>query len=240
MSTARDLVTLALKEAGVIGVGQTPLDEDMNDSFTLLRRMMATWNKKRWLVPALQDVSKVATGAISYTVGIGGDINPGYRPNQIKAGYFIQLNTGTTPVSLPLSQVFSYEDYARITLKTLNTLPEIYFYDNAVPLGHVFVNPIPSSIYELHFIIQTYLDFPGALGLDSVFNLAEEYEEAIHYNLAIRLCSAYQEEPQKSTIALAKDGRRMLRNSNVQVPSLEMPAPLRPTRGFNIFNPDGN
>lgn len=241
MTTARDIIALALKEAGVLGVGQTALDEDMNDGYTYLRRMIATWNKKRYLVPALQDVAKVATGAKSYTVGIGGNINLAFRPNQIKGAYFIQLNTGPTPVSLPLAQVFAYEDYIRITLKDLHTFPNVYFYDNAVPLGNVFVHPIPDANYELHFLFQTLLDFPNtANGLDSVFTLADEYEEAIHYNLAIRLCSAYQTEPQKSTIALAKAGRRMLKTSNIQIASLGMPAALTSNKAFNIYNPDAS
>ena len=40
--TARDFVTLALKEAGVLGVGQTPLPEDINDCFVLLNRMLSS------------------------------------------------------------------------------------------------------------------------------------------------------------------------------------------------------
>ncbi|UIY28698.1 hypothetical protein LZK73_18380 [Neorhizobium galegae] len=43
MTTARALITLAMKDAGVLGVGQTPLSEDMNDGLTNLNAMVAQW-----------------------------------------------------------------------------------------------------------------------------------------------------------------------------------------------------
>ena len=40
-TTPSDLITLALKTANVLGVGQTASAEDMNDAFNLLNMMMA-------------------------------------------------------------------------------------------------------------------------------------------------------------------------------------------------------
>ncbi len=52
MTTARDLIQDALKEATILGVGQTALAEDINDGMKMLRRMLAQWQKRRWMVPA--------------------------------------------------------------------------------------------------------------------------------------------------------------------------------------------
>ena len=49
MTTARDFVTLAMKEAGVLGVGQTLLAEDINDGFTILNMMLEEWQQAKWL-----------------------------------------------------------------------------------------------------------------------------------------------------------------------------------------------
>ena len=68
------------------------------------------------------------------------------------------------------------------------------------------------------------MGWDGPATLDSVYFLPDEYAEAIHYNLAIRLCSAYKIEPQRSTIALAKSSRQTIRNANTQVPELIMPS----------------
>lgn len=237
LTTARAIINLALKEAGPLGVGQTALAEDMNDSFTLLQRMMAQWQKKRWLVPALEDVSKVGNSLKSNTVGTGGYWNI-VRPNDVKAAYVIQLNTGSTPVSLGCDKIFSYEDYIRIAVKDLNTLPTHFFYDGHFPLGNLFFWPIPSSMYELHILVPMQLGFPT--NLDSVFALPDEYLEAIHYNLALRLCSAYQIEPQKETKLLARSALNTIKNVNTQVPTLVMPSGLKRERSFNIYNADGH
>lgn len=235
-TTARDLIVLALKEAGILGVGQTPLSEDINDCFTLLKRMTAQWQKRRWMIPALTDIKKQANGAKSVTVGTGGffDIP---RPDKIQAAYFIQLGTGPTPVSFPLRQIFAYEDYARIAIKDLNSFPTSFFYDAAWPLANLFVYPIPSNLYEIHLIIKTDLGFPN--DVNSVLLLPDEYEEAIHYNLALRICSMYKIQAQSATVSLAKVALNTIKNTNAQIPELIMPSALQSDMGFNIYNPDG-
>ncbi len=157
-STARDFITLALKEAGVLGVGQTALPEDINDGFTYLTRMLAQWQQKRWIVPNLIDTSAVANGAVSNLIGPGQHYNV-KRPDKIQAAYFKQLNSGSDDVSYPLIPLWSREDYSRIALKNLQAWPSYYFYDNAFPYGNVFIWPIPTSQYEIHLITKGPIGF---------------------------------------------------------------------------------
>lgn len=321
MTTARDLCIDALKESGALGVGQTPLAEDINDAFTRLQRMLATWQKQRWLIPSLEEISIVADGSKFYTVGLGGDFNI-VPPSDIKGGYVTQRNTGQYPVSLPLKKIFSYEDYIRITIKDLPSLPDHFFYDNGYPMAKLYAWPIPNSTYELHFLTQSRLIFDttvlegtileGGIGytdgvyntvaltggfgegavaditvtngvvalvnlsdggkgytignilgvnaadiggtgagfeykvtnttstLDTDIDMPEEYEEAIMYNLALRVCSMYQVEPMDQTKRLAKAGLNNIRKNNTQVPKLTMPAApgVRTGKAFNLYNPD--
>jgi hypothetical protein len=239
VTTARDILTLAFKEAGVLGVGQTLLAEDVNDGFTYLRRMMQQWQKKRWLIPGLTTVSALGNDLKSNTIGPGGHWDYPIRPDKIQSAYMVQQNTGQTPVSIPLRLIFAKEDYDRITLKDLNTYPGAVFYDNLWTggVGNVYVWPIPSATYRIYLTIKTDLGWPG--DIDSDFDLPLEYEEAIHYNLALRLCSGYQLQPQDETKRLARASLNTIKVSNTQVPRLQMPASLLGTnRGFNIFNPD--
>lgn len=41
--TAGSIINLALKMAGILGVGQTATAEDANDAFTVLNMMLAQW-----------------------------------------------------------------------------------------------------------------------------------------------------------------------------------------------------
>ena len=337
MPTARDVIELAAKEAGVLGVGQTLLAEDTNDILIYLKQMVAQFQRKRWLVPSLIDISTLGNGLISNPIGSGQYWNIP-RPDKIQGGYIVQQNTGTTPVSLPLWPIFSYEDYIQLAIKNLNSLPDHFFYDGAYPVGNVFIWPIPTSQYEIHLLVKAQLglsttittgkilnggiaylpgiynnvplvpvapgnptaqfqsygtgalatitvsnsilhpgtvtqvaiqnggeDFKvndlltasdadlGGIGgsgfqyvvtgtqsnLDSDMNFTPESEEAIRYNLALRICSAYQIEAQDSTIKFARSALNTLRQANIQVPSLIMPPTLRTGKAFNIYNADG-
>lgn len=307
--TARDFITLALKEANVSGVGQTPLDEYVNTGLTLLNRMMAQWAKRRWLVPMLKDIKAVGNYNKSNPIGPGQYWNT-ERPDKIFSGYFIQLNTGNgTPVSYPLRQIFSYENYLNVALKDLQGFPSSFFYDGSFPYGNVFINPLPGPGYELHLLIKGAIGFKTGLSsgtiltagggytngvynnvplvdgagheatanitvagtvittieivnpgygyvindtltvetnapfsligsgftyqvtnltssLDTQFNMPEEYEEAIHSNLVIRLAAFYNKPVNPITAGIAKVALNTLKNANAQVPTLGMPAGL--------------
>lgn len=104
LTTPLDIIKLALKDAGALGVGQTPLDEDVNDAFDRLNGMMATWARKRWLVYRLETFSKISTGAQSYSVGPGGDFDIIARPDRIESAFIRQnpASPSSNPVVLPV------------------------------------------------------------------------------------------------------------------------------------------
>lgn len=175
MSTARDFVTLALKEAGVIGVGQTPLAEDVNDCFTLLNRMLAQWQKKRWIVPSLYDISMIGNGQRSNLIGPGQYWNA-QRPDKIQSAYFLQEPVNTSnAVSFPLTPIYSYEDYAQLALKQLASWPQYFFYDAAYPYGNVYIWPIPDATYEIHLILKSPIGFTIELNAGEITNVGSSY-----------------------------------------------------------------
>lgn len=238
MTTARDIILIALKEAGVLGVGQTAMAEDTTDAMRLLNNMLAVWQKKRWLVPSLKDVAFTATGAQSYTVGTGGNFNT-QRPDKIQYAYARQtIPSQPNLVDYPLSQIFSRENYSQISLKTLNSFPSYFFYDANWPMGNLFVWPIPSSNYEIHIVIKNILQ--TFTNLTDVLILPPEYEEAIHYNLAVRLRPMYQLPPDPTIIRLAKDALNVIRNANAQVPSLDVSVPFGRGSNYNVYSDSGN
>ena len=343
-TTARDFITLALREAGISGVGQTPLAEDITDCFTLLHRMLAQWQKKRWIVPYLYEVVAPGNNLKSNLIGPGQYYNS-LRPDKIQAAYFKQLipndfgpsfgpsfgnvnnSPGSNQVSFRLTPIWSYEDYALIALKELNSWPQFFFYDGKYPYGNVYIWPIPSTQYEIHLIVKGAIGFntmiqtleilnagvgyvngqynnvplttvtgvgtgataditvfgtaitvaninntdnPGEFynigdlltipntllggtgiglslsvsnvtdSLDSVFNMPEEYEDAIHYNLVKRIIMHYQYPMTPEILREAKLSLNTIKIANAQIPTLQMPPELRNIRGnnFYIFNAD--
>lgn len=238
MATARDVVTAALQASGVAGDGQTPSSVNITRGFNCLRRMLAAWQVQRYLVPTLRTFSKLATGATSYTVGPGADFDTGVRVNRIASAYVVQNNIGGTPVSLPLADLGSRENYNLLAVKLLQSLPTHYFLDNNWPLGNAYFWPIPTNIYTLYISVAADFAFPA--NLDDTYDLPAEYEEAIHYNLAKRIAADYQLPLSDDIDKLAKAGYNVIRKANVQVPEMQMPGIITGRRsGFNIYNADG-
>lgn len=231
MTTALDLISLALKQCGALGVGQTAAAEDTTDALRLLNMMLSQWQRKRWSIYHLVDLSKVSTGASSYTVGTGGDFNV-TRPDRIEAAYVRQL-VNPNPVDYPLRLIESREDYSRIALKSLSSFPTSIFYDANFPTGTIYPYPLPlASIYEIHIVIKAQISQFASL-TDTV-TLPPEYEEAIYYNLAGRLASMYKIPVDPVTINLARASLNTIKNANAQIATLRLPSGLG--RG-GLYNP---
>jgi hypothetical protein len=227
--TPGDIITRALKKTGVLGVGQTASAEDMSDALADLNDMLAQWQRKRWLVYHLVDVVKVSTGAQSYTVGAGGDFDVA-RPDRIEAAFVRNLNSPTNPADYPLELLEAREDYNRIGVKAMGTVPSCVFYDAAYPLGTLFPWPVPqAATYELHITVKEQLG--SFAGLAQTIALPPEYTAALMWNLAAWLRPSYQLPPDPTVAALATASLNTIKNANAQVPRLRMPGDLvRPGR----------
>lgn len=263
VTTAADIVRLALKDAGVLGIGQSANAEDTNDVFDTLNMMIAQWNRKRWIIYHLLDVSVVSTGAVSYTVGPGGDFDTP-RPDRLEDGCFYrQLITGSSAggiglggpiddgpvlgvgdnpapyysnsIDYPLEILESREDYSRIALKQLNTIPQYIFYDAAYPIGVVYPWPVPSPIkYEIHICVKAQLS--EFVNLADPINMPPEYKAALRYNLGATIRPLYQMPPDPTLTALALTSLNVIRNANAQIPRLRIPVGIGRNGLYNLYS----
>lgn len=237
--TPNTLINLALKMTGVLGVGQTASAEDTNDSFSVLNMMLAQWQRKRWLIWHLVDVSCASTGAVSYTIGTGANFNVA-RPDRIESGFFRQTITAApNQVDYPMTLISSREEYNRIALKQLSTFPEYCFYDSAYPTGTLYFWPVPqASQFEMHLSLKEQLT--QFTSLSQTINLPAEYQEAIMYNLAGRLRPMYQLPPDPTITSLAVASLDVVRGANAQIPTLTMPDDMTLGKpGYNIYSDRG-
>lgn len=245
-----DLCEAALRESGAFGQGQTPTAMDLNKAWSRMQWMLQQWERKRWLVFHLVNLSVISTGQIFYTVGPGGDIDTGagsVRPAKVESAFVRQLqqpgvqSEGAPPnnVDYVLELLQSREDYDKITLKTLQAGPgEALFLDSAWPLAFLYVWPVPqASIYEIHISIKEQLPVAFATASDT-FVLPFEYYGAILYNLAMRLRIPYQiaSFPGDYLPGMAKESLNVLRGPNTQIAKLRMPATIRRRGLYNIFS----
>lgn len=239
-TSVSDICSAALHECGALGVGQTALADDLNDAWARLQWMLQQWERKRWLVYHLVDLSKVSTGALSYTVGPGGDFDTGVgsvRPAKLESAFLRQIQIPPpNQIDYPLEILQSREDYNRIALKSLVSFPGACFLDTAWPTANLFVWPVPNpNIYSVHISILAQL--PSRFANSAVtFNLPYEYYSGMLYNLAVRLLPKYRLSAPAGLVGLAKDSLNTIRGANVQIARLIMPGGLLQGSRYNIFS----
>lgn len=237
MTTVTDFLNLALIDSGVLGQGQVAQAEDIQNAFVRANYMIAQWNRKRWLLYNLTDISVTTNGAMTYTIGPGMNFNTP-RPDRLEDGCFLRqvASSGVQQIDYPLQLLSSREDYNRIRLKTMGTWPSIIFYDSNWPTGTVYAWPVPqANQYELHVLVKHQLT--AFATLIETINLPPEYEAALSYNLQVRLRVAYRMPADPAMIALAKDSLNVIRNANVQVPTMKMPPTvIGAQRAYNVYS----
>jgi len=232
-TTPRDIVNLALKTANVVGVGQSSLPEDINDCFNMLNMMIAQWQRRRYMVYNLKTVSITATGATSYTIGLGQQFNT-ERPAKIEAAFIRMQGGSNLPVDYPLQVLRAKEDYDRISIKTLNAFPQYVFYDSTFPVGNVFVWPVPNNQYQIFLTVMTQLQ--AFQNLSEVIVMPNEYLDAMHWNLADRILTIYGLPENPKITRYAEVSMRAIMENNSQIPLLHMPVALRGKSGaYNIY-----
>lgn len=233
MTTPVEIINLALKQVGVLGVGQTASSEDVGDAFKILNMMMAQWSVKRNVVYQIVDVPCMSTGAQTYSVGPGGDFNTP-RPSRLFGAYCRQVNAPGLPVDYPLDLLESISDYSRIATKTMGSMPSAVWYDPQMPMGILHTWPVATTEYEIHILALKPLG-KFASPYDDI-TLPDVYEEALMYNLAGRLYSLYGIQPNPAVIALASASLATVRQSNVQIATLNMPSNLVRNGSYNVYS----
>jgi len=235
--TGDELIALALRTAGVQGVGQTALAQDSADALSLLNSILATWQAKRWLIPSLTDVYTTSTGAVSYTVGPGGDFDTP-RPDRIEAAYIRALyTTGANLLDFAIDQFGAPEDYAALSLKYMglaqNGMAATLFYDPGLTQGTVYFWPIPSSQYQLHILVKAAVG--PITDTTATIALPDSYLRALIYSLASDCITAFALPPRPDIEMKAAGALSAVKASNLRIPEAQMPAALRGVWGWMGF-----
>ena len=232
-TTPRDIVNLALKTANVVGVGQSALAEDINDSFNMLNMMLAQWQRRRYMVYNLETIGIQATGAESYTIGLNQQFNS-IRPVKLESAFFRMQGGSTLPVDYPLQVLRAQEDYNRISIKNLNAFPQYIYYSTGFPVGNIFVWPIPNNQYEIFITVMVQLQAFQNLSQEII--LPPEYLDAMQWNLADRILTIYGMPENPKITKYAESSMRTIQEVNSQIPLLHMPIALRGKSGaYNIY-----
>lgn len=215
MTTVTEVITQALKDSTVVGEGDAASAETMTDAFAVFNQMMAQWQESGMNIYAQVTSSFTPTGAVSYTVGTGGDISI-TRPEKIDNIYWRFNN-----MDIPIQILSTYEEYLEIVNKTVTGTPSLGFYLPSYPLGTLYLYPQPSS--GSIFITRSET-LPTFTSITDTIVLPAKYILPIRFSLAELFSVTFQTVISPAVSTMANRYRVNLRKSNTRVPTLQMPA----------------
>jgi hypothetical protein len=215
MTTASDLINLALRDAGAYGEGEAVSAGDSADAFVTLQQLLALWQIDGLKVYSQVTSSFAATGALSYTVGAGGNVAIA-RPDKIEDAFW---RSGT--LDYPITVLDSYEEYLGIVQKTLGSDPQYAFYLPSYPLGTLYLYPQPST-GTVHLTRLEQL--PALTSITDTIALPPAYMMPIRYSLGEIFLMMFDLPPNQKLERLAANARRLIGRTNLRITQLGMPA----------------
>lgn len=186
--TAQTLIKAALRAIGAIATGETATANDMADGLESLKMMLRSWSSQNIRIYYTESEAVTLTGATSYSWGTGGTIATA-RPVQIRGAY----------TSDNLVDVIDEAKYRRLVVGNAGGLVQWVWYQPKYPLGYLYPWPLDSSVLNIHSLKP--LSDPAALATSITF--PPEYDDAIKWNLAVRMAPEYGKEATPTISALA-------------------------------------
>lgn len=219
MTTANNIITLALKDCGVVGEGETPSSETINDALTTLVGMLDLWQVDG-LIPFAEVIQSLSvTGASSYNL-------------TIPYGVRFAIYTPDGSAKYPLREV-TLEEFTSIGYPLTAGTPTQYTYSVGATSGTLQLYPNPAS-GTIKYGVTT--DLTTALGLTVEVPVPKAYVQAIRFNLAVLLATTFGVAARPDIVAVANASLRILKRANLKQKTLVNTIPTNTSsRSFNIF-----
>lgn len=196
------LLRTAIKAASSVDISDTIDPAEYEDALESVNMMLALWATKGLVVyHVVTEQLALVAGQESYTIGTGGNFNT-TRPNRLIGGFIRDSNNTDSPI-----EIVSRDRYNSLSNKETEGIPRYLYYYPAYPLGTIYVYFSPLENYTLSLDSLKPLT---ALTLDTTLALPPEYEEAIKWNLAVRLAPDYKTTPRADVVALAEESYKAL------------------------------
>lgn len=235
-TSAVDLITLALKQIRVLGVGDTLTNEDAQDSLDVLNMMMESWSISKLYVyeEKLYDFPFV-NGQASYTVGPSADFAIANRPLRLTSAYTQSL--GISYYMQILTDATQYD--ALVNKGIVVSYPTCVWYEQTFPLGTLHFWPVPNGNTVFLRFWEQLQQFTS---LTDTIALPVGYKECMLYNLAISLAGQFGIEPAATVVSKAQTSMARLKRYNIkpQMMTSEAAYMNRKTNRYNIMSDSFN
>lgn len=225
----RQLINSALRKLGVFASGESATAAEIEDALDAINRMLNSWStESNGVFKMIAETKTLTSGDGHYTYGSGGDIDSA-RPVRI-----LECAIRSNSYDFPVNET-TRKNWMDIGNKSHEGRPRVFLYEPTYPMGTLDLWPVPDDSYDLVLYAQKPLAQYTNSG-DNV-NLPPEYEEAIEWNLALRLAPDYVGASIPAiVISMAQDSFNKLKTLHAQ-PIPQISTEISRTRGrtYNIY-----
>lgn len=222
-----DLIRSSLRLIGAISSSETPASDETMDALEALNLLLSSWGASRFLSKNTQTITHTLTGAASYAIGSGGDINA-TNPTEI---YTAKYTNGGLDYTL---KVIDFVDYEQISVKNISSIPEFIALKPDYPLSTIYLYPTATGGTLTINAVTPKTDLDTDTNLSNTY--PPEWIRALKYNLAVEIAPEYGVTVSPEIAALARESKDIIMRSMVSIPSANFDPLLGcGNRGGNIL-----
>lgn len=201
---ARDIITDALFELGVIAEGEVPSAEQAQRGLRYLNRMLDSWSTSSLIIPYETDEElTVSTSPVALTS----------RPMSVIGAV---VRDGGQDYSL---DVYSPEQWWSIGNKSQAGRPQGVWWNKLHPDSSISLYPVPDKTYTL--ILRRMDRLTAFASLDAELTLPGEYERCLVLQLAIEMANGYGRSVSTELAARGQEAlERIQRYNNSDPPTM--------------------
>jgi hypothetical protein len=197
-STARDLVTDALDENGILPLGEDPTAAELDKCLRRLNAMLKSWQMQGalWKQETIEQTITAATATIALPTYVRG----------VNGARYVESATNERQMVR-----FERDEYNVLPNKAAAGSSTIFYVQRAEDALVLHVWPVPTSNNAIKLDIDRAMDTVTNAG--ETVDFPEELTETVYANLAVRCCAIFQKEPSAELMIRAQIlERQMLDN----------------------------
>jgi hypothetical protein len=188
MALVSDIINQALMDIGGYAVGETMTSAEQADAFMRLNQMLDSWSREQLTLPNYLHTSfAMIAGTSVYTLGTAGTLVTAAVPLRVTGAASVSGNFRSN------CRVISFDQFASEVsdpMSSTSVLANTVAADGSFPNINIKVFPVPAAAPG-----TLWLDYWSAIAqfitVGDTLNLPAGWQDALHFNLAVRLYPQY-------------------------------------------------
>jgi hypothetical protein len=232
VAIARDIITAALKDLGVLAAGEVATAYDADDGLISMNRLIDQYKAERLMIfTETRTTFTIVSGTATYTVGTTGTVAVA-RPVFLRAVNYLDSSDSVEVPLTPLTE----DGFVALADKTAESeQPTHFYYNPTYPLGALRLWPEPQAS-TLSGVLYAPAAVAGFAAITTSVSLPPGYERMLQKNLAVELAPTYGRKPNEQLVAAAMESKAVVKRANKRLADLSHEFLGSGGGGYNILH----